>query len=102
VVGRHLCSTRFPYTTLFRSFLVYTAVKLARENVGHEAEDEEFQENRLLKWVEGRFAFTQSWEGGTRLRITQEGRKVLTPMFIVRSEEYTSELQSRENLVCRL
>jgi tellurite resistance protein TerC len=68
---------------IFGAFLVYTAVKLARENVGHEAEDEEFQENRLLKWVEGRFAFTQSWEGGTRLRITQDGRKVLTPMFIV-------------------
>jgi tellurite resistance protein TerC len=68
---------------LFGAFLVYTAIKLARESIGHEAEDEEFQENRLLKWIEGRFAFTQSWEGGTRLRISQGGRKVLTPMFIV-------------------
>src|SRR5690606_40437587 len=28
--------------------------------------------------------------------------KIATPPFFIRSEEHTSELQSRENLVCRL
>lgn len=69
---------------LFGAFLIYTAYKLARENIGsgHD-EDEEFQENALLRAVEKRFPVTQSWEGGTKLRITENGKRVLTPMFIV-------------------
>src|SRR5690606_10124865 len=33
--------------------------------------------------VEKRFPVTQSWDGGTRLRVVENGKKVLTPMFIV-------------------
>ncbi len=68
---------------VFGAFLIYTAVKLARENIGHTGEDEEFEENRLLKWVEQRFPVTQSWDAGTKLRMVEGGKKVLTPMFIV-------------------
>lgn len=69
---------------LFGAFLIYTAVKLARENLSHEDEsDEDYQENALLRAVEKRFPATQSWAGGTKLRITENGSKVLTPMFIV-------------------
>lgn len=69
---------------IFGAFLIYTAVKLAKENLGHDHDDDEdFQENALLKFVERHFPVTQSWEGGTKLRIVESGKKVLTPMAIV-------------------
>src|SRR5690606_41518692 len=34
--------------------------------------------------------------------VLDRGRQLLDPGGLVRSEEHTSELQSRENLVCRL
>ena len=67
---------------LFGAFLIYTAIKLAKEarEDGHE---EEFEENALLKWVEQRFPAVQTWEYGTKLFAHVGGKRVLTPMFIV-------------------
>jgi len=64
---------------LFGAFLIYTAVKLAREG---ESDDDEFEENRFLKWVETRFPATNQWQG-TRLFITANGKRIITPMLIV-------------------
>ncbi len=64
---------------LFGAFLIYTAVKLAREG---KSDDDEFEENRFLKWVETRFPATNQWHG-TRLFIITNGKRVITPMFIV-------------------
>jgi len=64
---------------IFGAFLIYTAVKLAREG---DSDDDEFEENRLLKWVEARFPATNIWHG-TRLFVASNGRQVITPMFIV-------------------
>jgi tellurite resistance protein TerC len=64
---------------VFGAFLVYTAVKLAREG---ESDDDEFEENRLLKWVEKRFPATNQWQG-TKLFIKANGKRVITPMLIV-------------------
>ncbi|CAN5355213.1 TerC family protein [soil metagenome] len=68
---------------IFGAFLIYTAIKLARENMNHEEEDEEFEENALLRWVEKRFPATKSWDAGTKLRTVENGKHVITPMFIV-------------------
>ncbi|MGB3829290.1 MAG: TerC family protein [Ornithinimicrobium sp.] len=69
---------------IFGAFLIYTAIKLGRENMHHDPdEDEEFEENALLRWVEKRFPATKSWDAGTRLRTVEHGKKVVTPMFIV-------------------
>ncbi len=68
---------------LFGAFLIYTAVKLARENLDHDDDGEDYEENALLRWVEHRFPMTQSWDGGTKLRVVENGAKVLTPMAIV-------------------
>lgn len=69
---------------IFGAFLIYTAVKLAKENMGHEEHDEdEAPDNALLTYVQKHFPVTQSWDGGTKLRIVENGKKVLTPMFIV-------------------
>jgi len=64
---------------VFGAFLIYTAVKLAREG---ESEDEEYEENVLLKWVETRFPATNLWQG-TKLFVTLNGSRIITPMFIV-------------------
>jgi len=64
---------------VFGAFLIYTAVKLAREG---DSDDDEFEENRLLKWVETRFPATNQWHG-TKLFIKDNGSRIITPMFIV-------------------
>lgn len=69
---------------IFGAFLIYTAIKLAKENINHEDEgDEEFQENRLLQFIESRFPVTQSWDHGTKLAAVENGKEMLTPMAIV-------------------
>jgi len=64
---------------VFGAFLIYTAVKLAREG---ESDDDEYEENALLKWVEARFPATNEWHG-PRLFIKVNGSRIITPMFIV-------------------
>lgn len=67
---------------LFGAFLIYTAVKLAKES-REDGHDEEFEENALLKWVEQRFPAIQTWDHGTKLFAHVNGKRMLTPMFIV-------------------
>jgi tellurite resistance protein TerC len=55
-------------------------VKLAKE--GAEDEDEGFEENRLIKFVERKFPATSEWHG-TKLLSIENGKRVITPMFIV-------------------
>src|SRR5450759_831109 len=64
---------------VFGAFLLYTAVKLAREG---ESDDDQYEENVLLKWVEARFPATNLWQG-TKLFVTLNGSRIITPMFIV-------------------
>jgi tellurite resistance protein TerC len=64
---------------LFGAFLVYTAVKLATQGESH---DDDFEENRLLKWVERRFPATKEWNG-VHLTARLDGKRVITPMLIV-------------------
>ncbi|GAA5112516.1 TerC family protein [Alloalcanivorax gelatiniphagus] len=66
---------------LFGLFLVYTAVKLAKE--GGEDEDDEFEENKLVAFIERRFPATSEWHG-KKLFVSGDGAKrMITPMFIV-------------------
>jgi len=64
---------------LFGAFLIYTAVALVREG---QSDDDEYEENRLLKWVERRFPATNQWQG-TRLFIRSNGSRLVTPMFVI-------------------
>jgi len=64
---------------LFGAFLVWTAVRLAREGV---QADDEFEENRLILWVERHLPATKEFRG-TSLLVTMNGRRLITPMFIV-------------------
>ncbi len=65
---------------LFGIFLIWTAAKLAKE--GASDEEEEFEENRLIKFVEKRFPATAEWHG-SKIITKENGKRVITPMFIV-------------------
>jgi tellurite resistance protein TerC len=64
---------------VFGAFLIYTAVKLVKEG---NSDDDEFEENRFLKWVEKRFRATKEWQG-TKLTVKLDGTRVITPMLII-------------------
>ncbi|KRF26807.1 MULTISPECIES: TerC family protein [unclassified Phycicoccus] len=64
---------------IFGAFLIYTAVKLGKEG---ETDDEEYEENRFMKWVEQRFPATDRYDGA-KLFTHIDGKKLATPMFIV-------------------
>ena len=64
---------------IFGAFLIYTAVKLASEG---ESDDDEYEENRFMKWVERRFPATKEYDG-TKLFSHENGKRLATPMFIV-------------------
>src|SRR3712207_8662264 len=73
-------STLFPYTTLFRSFQLVATTR----------SPELFMAASLLVVL------------ATGLIAAVSGLSMALGAFIARSEEYTSELQSRQYLVCRL
>ncbi|MFB7944159.1 TerC family protein [Kitasatospora phosalacinea] len=66
---------------IFGAFLVWTAWKLIKEARSDE-EEEEFEENRLLKSIEKRFPSTDRYHG-TKLFVRENGRRLMTPMLIV-------------------
>ncbi|MFJ4669507.1 TerC family protein [Kitasatospora purpeofusca] len=66
---------------IFGGFLIWTAWKLIKEARADE-EEEEFEENRLLKSIEQRFPSTDKYHG-TKLFVRENGRRLMTPMLIV-------------------
>ncbi|MFF5972727.1 TerC family protein [Streptomyces sp. NPDC012769] len=66
---------------IFGAFLIYTAWKLIQEARSDE-EDEEFEENRLLKSIEKKFGVADRYHG-TKLFIRDNGKRVLTPLMVV-------------------
>src|SRR5204863_8849814 len=86
IIRRPPRSTLFPYTTLFRSAFVAGDREPPEEGVAGDPEEEQ---------VERVFAVDGEDDHG---RDDEQSDEELD----VRSEEHTSELQSRRDLVCRL
>ncbi|MFC7488898.1 TerC family protein [Knoellia sp. CPCC 206453] len=63
---------------IFGAFLIYTAIKLATEG---ESDDEEYEENRFMKWVENTLPSTKEWS--SKLFSKENAKRVVTPLFIV-------------------
>src|SRR3712207_8970259 len=82
MIRRSPRSALFPYTTLFRSLLVPSAAGRARST--------------LMRRLTGREAVV-----GPARPWTQVASSYERTLWVVRSEEHTSELQSRQYLVCR-
>src|SRR5436309_11424857 len=75
-------STLFPYTTLFRSKIGYTL--------------------SIQQQIASQTAITVAYAGAHSYHQLNGNNGNNATVIAVRSEEHTSELQSRENLVCRL
>src|SRR3712207_6862737 len=80
-------STLFPYTTLFRSHVGPRAVEIG-DLLADPCDDGQAQLARVL--------------GDDRRAELDDERGHGPPRYPSRSEEHTSELQSRQYLVCRL
>src|SRR5690606_41863069 len=100
MIRRPLKSTLFPYTTLFRSLKISDLqakdiVNMANgKRLGHLTDLEINLETGTIEAL--------IIDGGGKMMglFGKESEEVFIPWK--RSEEHTSELQSRENLVCRL
>ena len=64
---------------LFGAFLIWTAVKLAKEGSN---DDDEYEENRLIRWVEKHLPATDQWHG-VKVLAKENGKRVVTPMLLV-------------------
>src|SRR3712207_8833176 len=87
-------STLFPYTTLFRSDLARPYYRITRSGLWEE------QNRDVDPWTHQMPMF----ESGVLGELIYAERPVILDDFVCppRSEEHTSELQSRQYLVCRL
>lgn len=74
---------------MFGAFLVYTAINLVR---GHMKDDEEdFNENALLRWVRRAFPTTEGFVG-SKVTVKIDGKRMVTPMLIVMVAIGTTDL----------
>jgi tellurite resistance protein TerC len=64
---------------IFGLFLVWTAYQLAKEGSN---DDDEYEENRLIKFVESKFPATEEWHG-IKILAKENGKRVITPMLLV-------------------
>src|SRR2546422_11620790 len=94
-------STLFPYTTLFRSVAkkyqnqgVSLADLINEGNLGLIRAAHKFDETKGIKFI----SYAVWWIRQAILQALAEQTRIVR----VRSEEHTSELQSRLHLVCRL
>src|SRR3712207_8008967 len=82
-------STLFPYTTLFRSFIAIYEREMERMT----AENRRLQDTSRREGLRGRELV---------VALVEEMAETVVGNADIRSEEHTSELQSRQYLVCRL
>src|SRR5438874_10403577 len=94
MLPRHPRSPLFPYTTLFRSMRMNDLCDQRRPRAGHAG-----HEHRPLGVRGARGCPGKVFAGIATSHVLDEARPGLS---VVRSEEHTSELQSRRDLVCRL
>ncbi|MEU6728909.1 TerC family protein [Nonomuraea wenchangensis] len=74
---------------VFGAFLVYTAVNIVRQHLKDEEED--FNENLLLRWVRKAFPTTEGY-AGSKITVKIDGRRMVTPMLIVMIAIGTTDL----------
>ncbi|MEV4553865.1 TerC family protein [Nonomuraea wenchangensis] len=74
---------------VFGAFLVYTAVNIVRQHL--KGDEEEFNENLLLRWVRKAFPTTEGY-AGSKITVKIDGRRMVTPMLIVMIAIGTTDL----------
>src|SRR5207302_10538224 len=95
-------STLFPYTTLFRSYYaVSDTLSVFNQTPTHNKGDNFYNSPPGGQVTDTKGGYTVTVTAPTGFNNKQVQVDVSTQAS-ARSEEHTSELQSRENLVCRL
>src|SRR3712207_8909991 len=87
-------STLFPYTTLFRSFASSKTAVFVDGCFWHGCVEHRSLPRTNARWWAEKIARVRQRDTATDVKLRAEGWE--------RSEEHTSELQSRQYLVCRL
>ena len=82
VVGAAAINTVSWIFYVFGAFLVYTAVRLARERMHDEGAVDDYEANRLVTMLEKRFPTTSEYDG-SKVFTVANGKRLATPMFIV-------------------
>ena len=62
---------------IFGAFLLYTAIKLVRDT-----EHDDDADNAVIRFAQRHLSFTDTWDG-LRLWVKENGKRVMTPMFLV-------------------
>ncbi|MGP3913343.1 TerC family protein [Nonomuraea sp. 10N515B] len=65
---------------VFGAFLVYTAINIVRQHL--KGEEEEVNENILLRWVRRTLPATEGYVG-SKVTVKIDGKRLVTPMLIV-------------------
>src|SRR5699024_11226243 len=94
-IPRPLISTLFPYTTLFRSWLMVLFFIPIVGFILYLIFGKTISNRKIFTWD------TKS-KLGVKRAVQAQMRAIEENQFTFRSEEHTSELQSRFDLVCRL
>src|SRR5690349_23140259 len=99
MIRPHRSPTLFPYTTLFRSprqrrLTVHPTNVYAGSEQGETGTGGDWTGASTLRFMSQRLGLNRTQVG--------ELARILNDMNTERSEEHTSELQSRRDLVCRL
>src|SRR3712207_9488343 len=95
-------STLFPYTTLFRSADVTDRIVKAARRVDIVVLDWSLDQTGSFTALEAVQRLVAEESGGRRLIAVYTTWRNLEAVYTEGSEEHTSELQSRQYLVCRL
>src|SRR5690606_42070079 len=95
-------STLFPYTTLFRSAATSLAISTAGTLVGTLRHATSGRVSLTLLVTVGLPSAVAAYFTARHAGLIDPRALKLAIALVLRSEEHTSELQSRENLVCRL
>src|SRR5207302_10031119 len=94
-------STLFPYTTLFRSSQKLVSPIFSPATKAESGHDENITYDQMRKDIGDDLA-TKLRDASLELYKYASDFSARRGLILARSEEHTSELQSRENLVCRL
>jgi tellurite resistance protein TerC len=73
---------------IFGAFLIYTAIKFARQG---ESDEEDFQENAVIRWSRRALPISKGFDSA-HLTIKRGRRRMFTPMFIVMIAIGTTDL----------
>jgi tellurite resistance protein TerC len=63
---------------LFGAFLIYTALNLVRDT-----DHDDDAENFVVRFARKHLKLTEQWDGGLKLWIKDNGKRLMTPMFLV-------------------